>query len=738
MREFNKKIQEQFNRMSKTGKLFRSSLTGQQVWDLYLGSFPKEQNPIFRDPSSSSKNCNHCKNFIRRYGNIVSVDENFNIMTIFDVEADEEYLNTVKVLTTAIKKVKITEVFFETFNELNSLPYESCTKSNAVFQLGTATNIKRYTKEEADKYGVVKPNETRTFNHMYLSIDKVFVDGTGSSVESIMGNYRDAKNVFQRAMETISLDTLRLVKDLINQGSLLDGTTHLYKIEQIIPLKEVYDTLSATQRDNWCWVVSYKLPFAKFRNELIGVLCSELSEGEELNKACQSWNKRVDPVNYMKTTAPITQKQIEDAKKFVEENGYVESFDRRFATLDDIKVSEILHSNVGDGKIKTVSIFDGVKSTSTRHKRSEFDGVEEVSIDKFMKDILPTCTSVEALLTNQQEGNLVSLTTSNVKDSKPIFKWDNNYSWTFNGNLAGKSQLAKMVEAKGGRTDGVFRFTHSWNEIEPNQSLMDLHVFMPGNTHREGTVVHESYGTDRRVGWNCRKDPSSGGQQDVDYTEAAPKGFIPVENITFPTLSKMPEGKYICKIHNWNFRTTGGRGKAEIAFGGEVFQYVYPATRNHQWVTIAEVTLKDGQFTIDHKIEPSGSVSKELYGLETNQFHKVNLVCLSPNHWGDNNVGNKHYLFMLEGCKSPTAIRGFHNENLLPELAEHRKVLEVLGTTNMIESTDKQLSGLGFNSTVADQLIVRLQGTHKRMMKINFEGLNTTKTVRKNKAVLTH
>jgi len=719
MKEFNKKIQDQFNQMSKTGKLFRVALTGQQIWDLYLSSFPKEQNPIFRDPNSSSKNCNHCNNFIRRYGNIVSLDENYNIMTIFDVETDEEYANTVLVLSESIKASKIGEVFFETFNELNSLPYESCTKTNNVFQLGTATNIKRYTKEEADKYGVVKPNEIRTFNHLHLFVPKAFVDTTGKSIEAIMGEYRSSKEVFQRAMETISLDTLKLVKDLINQGSLLDGATHLYKIEQIVPLKEQYDALSASQRDNWCWVNSYKLPFAKFRNELIGVLCSELSEGKELNEACQSWNKRVDPVNYMKTTAPITQRQIADAKKFVEDNGYVESFDRRFATIDDIKVSEILHANAGDGKIKTVSIFDGVKSTNTRHKRSEFDGVEEVSIEKFMKDILPTCTSVEALLTNQQEGNLVSLTTSNVINSKPIFKWNNNYSWTFNGNLAGKSQLADMVTAKGGRTDGVFRFTHSWNEIEPNQSLMDLHVFMPGNNHLADGIFN-SYGTGRRVGWNNRQDISSGGIQDVDYTAAAPKGYVPVENITFPILNKMPEGKYICKIHNWSFRGTGGQGRAEIAFGGEVFQYIYPATKNHQWVTIAEVTLKDGKFTIDHKIEPSNSVTKELYGLETNQFHKVNLVCLSPNHWEGNNVGNKHYLFMLEGCKSPTAIRGFHNENLLPELAEHRKVLEVLGSTNMIPSTDKQLSGLGFNATVRDEVILKLSGTHKRVIKVKF------------------
>lgn len=704
MIEFNKKLQDKFAEMSKTGKLFRVELSGQQIWELYIGSFPKEHNPIFRDPNSTQKNCNHCNNFIRRYGNIVSINSDHGIDTIFDVIADSEYENTVKVLSAAIKASKVTEVFFETFNELNSLPYESCSKSNKLFQLGVASNPKRYTKEESEKFGVVKHNEVRIFNHMHLFVSKEFVDMSGNSVESLMGGFRDAKNVFQRAMETISLDTLNLVKDLINQGSLLDGTTHLHKIEQIIPLKKEYDNLPTSQRENWCWVKSYKMPYAKFRNELIGVLCSELSEGEELNKACQSWNKRVDPANYMKATAPITKKQIEEAKTFVEENGYTESFNRRFATIDDIKVSEILHSNVGEGKIKSVSIFDGVKSTSTRHKRNEFDGVEEVAIDKFMKDILPTCTSVEVFFANNHQGNLVSLTTANDKTSKPIFKWNNNYSWTFNGNLAGKSQIKEAVKGAGGKVDGVLRFSIMWANDKVDNSDLDAHCIEP---------TGEIYFSNKRV--------SSGGNLDIDITQ--PQSQMPngaVENITYPSLSSMKNGLYKFFIHQFAARNSKGF-KAEIEFNGETYSYEYSNPVGEKGIVpIAEVTLKNGEFTIVHKLPESSVSSKEVYGLETNQFHKVNLVCLSPNHWGENNVGNKHYFFMLDGCKSPVSIRGFHNENLLPDLAQHRKVLEVLGTTNMIEPSDKQLSGLGFNATVRDELIVKLQGTHKRMLKIKF------------------
>ena len=86
---FNKKIQEKLNEISKTGKLFRSYLTGSEIWDIYINSF--DQDPTFRDPESSTHNCNLCKNFIRRYGNIVSINENYEITSMFDVDIEGEY-----------------------------------------------------------------------------------------------------------------------------------------------------------------------------------------------------------------------------------------------------------------------------------------------------------------------------------------------------------------------------------------------------------------------------------------------------------------------------------------------------------------------------------------------------------------------------------------------------------------------------------------------------------------------
>ena len=700
-----KMLQEQFAKMCATGKLFRSKVSGDQIWEAYMSGFGED--PIFRDPQSSVHNCNQCKHFFHRYGNIVAVAEDNSIMTMFDGETTDEYRESFANMRNLLISAPIENVFVETFDYLYKAVYERCTKESSMFALNLDHTVKRYTKEEAEKFGVVKPNETRTFNHFCVRLPKEFVNMSHNTVDNIQARFRDDKNVFKDGLDRIPVDTLQLVLDLINQGSLLNGDTYKYKVESFLQVARKYAALSDAEKDNWCWVNSYKYALARFKNEVIGTLCIELAEGKEINAACLDFNKRVDPANYMKATAPITKQMIENAKAFIAENGYEESFTRRCATMDDIRVCDILHANAGDGAVKPVSILDGIKPTSTRHKRSEFDGVEVVGIEKFMKDILPGCTSVEVFLLNSHENNFVTLTTPVKKDSKPIFKWGNNFGWTYNGNLAGKSEIKEAVKAAGGFVNAPFRFSIMWNEDGRSIVDLDAHAIEP-----DGIEIY--YGS-----YKGHKTPVCGGMLDIDMIR--PEG-VGVENIFWDEPERIKDGKYRFFIVNYDGNRNSG-AKAEIAFGDEVFTYVVDEEifRPHP-VDIATVYIKDGM--IDHidqskYLVDENATSKEIYGLETNQFHKVNLVCLSPNHW-DGAFGNKHYFFMLNGAKAPESIRGFHNEFLRPELFEHRKVMEVLGNTLKVESTDKQLSGLGFNATVRDEVVLRLQGTHKRVIKVQF------------------
>lgn len=706
MEKFVERTKEHFKKMCSSGRLFRANISGREIYQFYLMAFPDGTNPVFRDPSSSTHNCNNCNNFIKRYGNIVSVNENGELVTLFGADGiPEPHATVAKQLDTLIKARAIENVFFETFAELNSLNYEKCRKGQDTFRLGIAENHKRYTEEEAAQYGVVNTTDIYKFVHLHVDLPKAFVDHSGDSVEKIMATYRDKYNVFKRAMEEIPLDVLVMAKDLINQGSLLDGTAHLHAIEEMILHKTHYDQVPAVSKETWCWVRSYGLDTrtSKFGNTLVGEFCYEIASGVELNKACENFNKRVDPANYMKAKAPITKRQIEEAQKFVTENGLLESFDRRFATPDDINVNDIKHVST-EGKVKPVTMFDKLKPTTAGAKEMKFDKVEEIPIEKFMADILPGCTSVEVLLQNRHEGNLVALTTSKNTDSKPIFKWANNFSWTFKGNLAGKSQIKEAVKTKGGKVDGVLRFSIMWAEGDPSDnSDLDAWCKQPNG---------------KLIGFRSKTDPSTGGNLDVDITN--PQGYHNkniVENITWPDIKRMPNGTYKFWVNQFSNR--GSKGfKAEIEFNGTIYSYEYNRPVSGD-VHVAEVTLKDGQFSIVN-ILPSSESSKEVWGLQTNEFHRVNLVSLSPNHWGENAVGNKHYFFMLDGAKPDVELRSFHNENLQPELLQHRKVLEVLGAKSMIKPEGKTLAGLGFNSTVKDEVIVKLAGTFNRTVKIKF------------------
>lgn len=712
-KQFNEQIQKQFAKMCATQKLFKVNVSWEDLWTTYLIHFENEQ--VFRDPASSEHNCNSCKSFIRRYGNMVAVDANGNLMSLFSNLGDVgEYTPSALACDDLIKNARINEVFFETYNTLDKkLNYESCKRNQKTFKLGLESNLKKYTHEEVNKFGVVNTQKIYEFHHFCVNLPKQYVDFTGNSKENIAANYRDKYAVFKRAMEEVPIDTLHLVIDLIKQGALLDGTAHLHAVQDILKHKEAYEQ-ATFDKDVFCWLTSHDMDerVAKFKNTLIGVFCTELAEGEELNKACLNWNKRVDPANYHKAKSPINQRQIEEAKKFIQENGLEEAFNRRLANIDDIRASEILHMNGGDGKIKEVSMFDNLKARPTRHKRSEFDKLSEVSIEKFMTDILPSCTSIEAYLDARMESNLVTLTTAVSQDSKQITKWGGiaqNYSWTFNGNLAGKSMLKQAVKDAGGNIDGVLNFRLAWNDQNGlDGSDLDAWAEEPNKT---------------KIGYSSpfRKDKNNtrssySGQLDVDNTN--PSGKLAVENITWTKLEKMRDGVYRLWVNQFAARNSQGF-KAEIEFNGETYSYTYdrPVIGN---VKVADVTLKNGVFSIKHHLPETGQ-SKEVWGLTTNHFYKVNLVCKSPNHWGDNAVGNLHYFFMLDNCKAVGKIRGFHNENLLPDILKHKKVMEVLGNTHMIEpSNDKQLSGLGFNSTVRDEVIVKCAGNFKRMLKVKF------------------
>jgi hypothetical protein len=222
---------------------------------------------------------------------------------------------------------------------------------------------------------------------------------------------------------------------------------------------------------------------------------------------------------------------------------------------------------------------------------------------------------------------------------------------------------------------------------------------------------------------NRNRTSPSGGRLDVDMNAGGRGTREPVENIFYQNRSHMKEGIYSLRTHNFCRRETVDVGfEVEVDFLGHIWNFVYDIpVRNNETITVMKFsyTTADGIKVLESL--PTSTVSKKVWGINTNTFCRVSVLMMSPNHWENSSgVGNKHYFFMLENCVNPGEARGFFNEFLKSEFNEDRKVFEIVGSKMKAPATEDQLSGLGFSSTKRNSVLCKVTGSFTRMLKITF------------------
>ena len=683
-KEFKMKLKAHFNKMcAENDHLFVVNLDKDFLWKLYLDSIPPEDNKIYK--KRREYDCACCRHFIKSVGNIISL-KNGLITTIWDFETDDQRWNNVaKRLSDYVKQYNISDIFISKFSSA-----------------GTDYNMM-----EDDNNDIIK------WEHFYVKFPEKFIfKSRYDTIDTVRGQSRDIRNVFKRSLDELTMDAIDTVLDLINQGSLYKGDEYKNNLIKFRTLKKDYDKLNQNQRHLFAWEKSVIInpSVAKIRNTAIGTLLIDISENTDLEVAVKKYESVTAPSNYKRSKPIFTKKMLEDAQKTITDLGYLDSLQRRYANADDITVNNILFSNRDIAKrIEGADDLFAQLEKETKGSPKKFDRVEEISIEKFINDVLPTATEVEAYVENRHAPNFMSLIAPVIKDSKTMFTWNNNFSWAYTGNVT-DSIVKQNVKNAGGNVDGVLRFSIQWNDNgEWDQNDEDAHCIEPN-----GNEIY--YG-------NCRKPACSrlGGQLDVDIIH--PNENTPaVENITWPSIGGMQDGEYTFFVHCYSNR--GGRSgfRAEIEFDGQIYSFDYAKPlRQNENVGVAVVTLKDGKFSIKEKL-PSNCSSKEIWRIKTNDFTPVSVICYSPNYWDQQNgIGNKHYFFMLIDCVNPELPNGYYNEFLNSELyPQHRKVMEALSSKAHVQETEDQLSGLGFSSTLRNELVVKVKSATERVLKIKF------------------
>lgn len=640
--EFKKIFQFKFQEFTNNQQhLYLTDVDKDQLWNTYLNSYPEHIRQEF--------NCNSCRSFIKNYGNLVTINSNYELSSYWDFEIAEPYATVVNALKQLVLSKPIVNVYL---NETN--------------KLGTDYNI--------SDTGI-------KWNHLYYQLPNIFKTNK-ELIESKKSEYRDNKNVFKRSLEELSFTAVGTVLDLINDNTLYRGSEFKELLLNFEAHKASYVELSDKEKDNYCWCNSTKSSaITRIRNTSIGTLLIDLSNDVNIETAVRKYEKVVAPTNYKRPQAIITSRMVEDAQKTIESLGLTQALQRRFANSDDIVVNNVLWINRDN---KQLDIFSTLKKEVLVNPK-KLNNVKEVSLDTFVNTVLPTSYSVEVLVENKHETNLVSLLTSD-NDSK-LFKWDNNFSWCYKSNLT--DSLKEKVKAAGGKVEGKLRISLEWY----NYDDLDLGLIEPTIKGYSGNHIYYR-----------NKVSRTGGNLDVDCNAGRGTTRTPVENIIYPYNAKMPDGEYQIYVNQYRQRETTDTGfKVEIEYNGEVLTFEHESPRQNNNTVITTFTVKDGLISF----KENGKLNtKTIWNLKTNLFHKVDSIMYSPNYW-NNNTGNKHLFLFVKDCKNTEPVRGIFNEHLKEELLIHKRVFEALGSKLVVPSSDQQLSGLGFSTTIPNDFIVK-------------------------------
>lgn len=687
-KDFVKAIQKNLQQMSKdSSRLFTVNVDTEELYNLYLDSFPAGTNEIYRE--RREYDCSCCRHFIRDIGNVVSI-KNGELHTIWGINpvSDDKYNVVAAALDSYVKQKAVLGVFLKKEK-----------------RIGTPENREMLPTGKINKY-----------EHFFVDLPEIciFKECYGHTLEGDLSQFRDVRNVFKRSLDEISKEAVDTVLELIAQNSLYKGAEWKKQLTEFKNYQKEYGKLTDKQKELWIWEksISAGAVIGKIRNHSIGTLLVNISEGMDLDLAVRKYEQIVAPVNYKRPKAIFTKKMLEDAKKTITELGYMDSLQRRFATLDDITVNNILFSNKDAAKRITgaMDLFDEMEQDVAIDPK-RFSKVEEISAEDFIKNVLPVAKELEVYLENKHIQNMVSLIAPEVAAAKTMFKWNNGMSWAYTGNIT-DSDIKENVKAAGGSVTGIVRFSIQWNDKDgKDNSDLDAHCLEP----QGGDHIYFSH----------KRSRYTGGELDIDITDpiyqCKSNGGVAVENITYPSKERMKPGTYKFYVNQYSFRNSQGF-KAEVEVNGEIHSYEYnsPVRGN---VQVAEVVLDhNGNFKVIDKLPGNcAMISKDVWGIKTLQFTPVSVVCYSPNYWDEQKgIGHQHLFFMLKDCINPEEPNGYYNEFLKPELEQHRRVFEALGSKAHVKDVDDQLSGVGFSLTKRNDLIIKVKGATERVLKVKF------------------
>lgn len=371
--------------------LFTTNVKEGALWDVYLGMLPESRRQYY--------NCHCCRNFIERYGGLVRINQvyGYTESVWHGIAAKAPFF-----LPSVIRMVTIAE---------------SATV-NGVFI-------------SSDKFfGTIENHDKKrncTWSHLHAENPNVFVERVKSASQEMAEKLEDFK-MLNHALRDYKKDVTEQALRVLRHPDAVERS------EKALGIAEWFHALQGTTMNKRWWAVATAPPgFCHIRSTMISTLLDDIIAGYEFNDIRARWNMKMHPLQYQRPQAPPAEGTIRQAEQIVEKLGLAKSFERRYATLDDVLHFIWRPTEEQPVEKPTGGIFDHLSSVKRGVKPVELPATK-MSFVKFLP-ILQRTKKLEILAPTH--GGFYGLMTAVHADAPPIIQWDgldvarNPVSWYF-------------------------------------------------------------------------------------------------------------------------------------------------------------------------------------------------------------------------------------------------------------------------------------------------------------------
>lgn len=353
--------------------------------------------------------CNACRRFVNKYGSLVSITENGDIIPVMwptpgagifsdAVEAVREYL---------ITKAKVICVFY------------------------------------SDKTILGTP-QTGDWSHMSVQINRrlftnyhvgVYGKNCGQMMSASVHDYVTLRN----AIKDYDISVVTEAMKLINSGALYRSDKVKDACNAFRELLESLKGETPKVKHNKIWYYIANATDARYlhiKSSVLGTLLDDIKNGVEVDTIISKFNDKMDPMHYQRPQAAPSTGNIDRAEQIFAELGFTnKSLERRFASVDELETVWRPDVCKEDNTEEQSSVFGRLRDQAKNAlKISKTDKLivdrGSMTWNKFYTEILPHAKKLRIRNTHYLPTPIIATFLTAVNpDDKCIFRYGNHFSY---------------------------------------------------------------------------------------------------------------------------------------------------------------------------------------------------------------------------------------------------------------------------------------------------------------------